>query len=204
MNRRSFLFAPLGLIALTGAASAQPIPLAELSRYFNGFSTARAPFTQVNPDGTISTGTVSIRRPGRMRFEYEPPDASLVIAASGQVAVFDARSNTGPTTYPLSRTPLNLILAPQVDLTRARMVVAHRTEGPTTVVVAQDPDNPEYGTLRLVFSGPPAELRQWKVTDDAGRETTVILGGLETGVSLGARLFDITAETDTRTGRTQR
>ena len=198
MDRRSFLLAPLGLLALTVPAAAQPIPLGELSRYFNGFSTAQAQFTQVNPDGTITTGRLHIRRPGRMRFEYDPPDRSLVIAAGGQVAIFDARSNTEPTSYPLARTPLNLILAPTVDLTRARMVVAHGTEGPTTFVVAQDPDNPEYGTLRMVFSGPPAELRQWKVTDDTGRETTVILGEMTTGMTLAARLFDITAETAAR------
>lgn len=198
MDRRSFLLALPALALMPAPASAQPIPLAELSRYFNGFTTAQSPFTQVNPDGTISTGRVFIRRPGRMRFEYDPPEPSLVMASGGQVAIFDARSNTGPTQYPLSRTPLNLILSPRVDLTRARMVVAHRQEENTTVVVAQDPDNPEYGTLRLVFTANPTELRQWRVTDDAGRETTVILGGLRTGVEIAARLFDITAETAAR------
>jgi outer membrane lipoprotein-sorting protein len=194
MDRRSFLLTPLALATLALPASAQAIPLAELSRYFNGFSTAEAQFTQVNPDGTLSTGRVFIRRPGRMRFEYDPPENSLVIAAGGTLAVFDPRSNAGPNEYPLARTPLNLILAPQVDLTRARMVVAHRAEGPTTVVVAQDPDNPEYGTLQMVFSAQPTELRQWRVTDDAGRETTVILGDLRTGGNLAPRLFDIVAE----------
>ena len=198
MDRRSLLLAPLALVALALPAAAQPIPLAELSRYFNGFTTAEAQFTQVNPDGTLSTGRLFIRRPGRMRFEYDPPEAALVIAAGGNVAIFDPRSNAGPNQYPLSRTPLNLILAPQVDLTRARMVVAHRTEGPTTVVVAQDPNNPEYGTLQLVFSATPTELRQWRVTDDTGRETTVILGELITGGSLAPRLFDITAEEASR------
>ncbi len=191
MNRRCLLLAPIALAALALPAAAQPIPLAELSRYFNAFRTAEAQFTQVNADGSLATGRLYIRRPGRMRFEYDPPEASLVIASAGTVAVFDPRSNTGPTQYPLSRTPLSLILAPQVDLTRARMVVAHRVEGPTTVVVAQDPDNPEYGTLQLVFSARPTELRQWRVTDDAGRETTVILGDMRTGAALPERLFDI-------------
>lgn len=191
MDRRALLLAPLALAALALPAAAQPIPLAELSRYFNAFTTAEAQFTQVNPDGTLATGRLYIRRPGRMRFEYDPPEASLVIASAGTVAVFDPRSNTGPAQYPLARTPLNLILAPRVDLTRARMVVAHRADGPTTVVVAQDPDNPEYGTLQLVFSAAPTELRQWRVTDDAGRETTVILGELRTGGVLPDRLFDI-------------
>ena len=195
MDRRSFLLAPAALLALGRAAVAAPIPLGELSRYFNAITSAEAPFTQVNPDGSLSSGQLWILRPGRMRFEYDSPDDSLVIAAAGTVAVFDRRSNMGPTQYPLSRTPLALILAPQVDLTRARMVVAHRQDGDTTVVVAQDPERPEYGTLQLVFTANPTELRQWRVTDDAGRETTVSLGALRTGMNLPSRLFNIALET---------
>lgn len=196
MDRRTLLLAPLLLapFALARPAAAAPIPLAELSGYFNGFETAEAAFTQVNPDGSLSTGRLWMRRPGRMRFEYDPPDDSLVIAAQGSVAVFDPKSNTGPAQYPLSRTPLSLILAREVDLTRARMVVAHRADGNTTVVVAQDPERPEYGTLQMVFTGPPVELRQWRVTDDSGRETTVVLGDLRLGGPIPARLFDIAAE----------
>ncbi|MGY6409993.1 MAG: LolA family protein [Alkalilacustris sp.] len=192
MQRRALLLAPLGLAALTLPVRAQPIGLGALSSYFNGFSTAEAAFSQINPDGSISTGRLWIRRPGRMRFEYDGAD-DLVIASGGTVAVIDRKSNMPPTQFPLSRTPLGLILAAQVDLTRARMVVDHRAEGDTTIVIAQDPDRPEYGQLRLVFTDNPIELRQWKVVDDAGRETTVILGEMRTGMALPNRLFDIAA-----------
>jgi outer membrane lipoprotein-sorting protein len=198
MKRRTLLLSLPALALLPAGAFAQAISLAELSNYFNSFSTARTQFTQINPDGTIATGTLYIQRPGRMRFEYDPPDNNLVLAAGGTVAIFDAKSNQGPTQYPLSRTPLNLILAPRVDLSRDRMVVAHRQEDNTTVVVAQDPEHPEYGNIRLVFTAGPTELRQWRVTDDSGRETTVILGGLETGVQLSQRLFNIVHETEDR------
>ena len=191
MHRRGFLCLLPGLIALAVPARAEPVGLAALSRYFNAFSTAEAEFSQINPDGSLTTGQLWIRRPGRMRFEYDGPGGDLVIAAAGTVAIFDAKSNTGPTQYPLSRTPLGLILAPRVDLTRERMVVAHRAEGNTTVVVAQDPERPEYGTLQLVFTADPIELRQWRVTDDSGRETTVVLGEMRTGMDLPGRLFDV-------------
>lgn len=175
-------------------ALAQPIPLADLSRYFNGFRTAQSDFTQINPDGSLSTGRLMIHRPGRVRFEYDAPDLTLVLAATGSVAVFDARSNTAPASYPLDRTPLALILDDTVDLTRARMVVEHYQDGPTTHVVAQDPEHPEYGNLELVFSADPIELRQWIVTDDTGNQTTVILGTLQTGVPFGSLLFNLDAE----------
>ena len=191
MDRRAFLLTALGALAVAAPANAQPIGLSALSRYLNSFSTAEAPFSQINPDGSLSTGRLWIRRPGRMRFEYDGSSGDLVIAAGGTVAVIDRKSNQPPTQFPLARTPLGLILAPQVDFTRARMVVDHRAEGNTTVVVAQDPERPEYGQLRLVFTDNPIELRQWKVVDDAGRETTVVLGEMRTGMSLPGRLFDI-------------
>jgi len=181
-------------------ALADKIPLAELSAYLNGFSTAQAEFTQINADGSISTGTLSIRRPGRARFDYDPPNQALVIAGGGQVAVFDGKSNQPPEQYPLAKTPLSLILDRQVDLSRARMVVRHDSDGPTTRVVAQDPDHPDYGNIALIFTGDPVELRQWVITDDTGTATTVILGGLQTGVSLPASLFSIVQETGSRTG----
>jgi len=201
MNRRSLLLSLALLPALAaGPALAQnaPLSLAELSRYFNGFQVAEGTFTQINPDETISTGRIMIQRPGRVRFEYDPPDANLVLAAGGSVHIFDARSNQGPTVYPLNRTPLNLILAANVDLTRARMVVDHFADGQTTVVVAQDPENPEYGSIRLVFSADPTELRQWIVTDDMGRETTVILGDLQLGGTLASTLFSVDIEMQRR------
>jgi outer membrane lipoprotein-sorting protein len=203
MNRRTLLLAATAAL-LPLPALAQPIPLAELSNYFNGFRTAEAQFTQINPDGTIVTGRLMIQRPGRVRFEYDPPDRNLVLAAAGSVNIFDARGNAGPSVYPLNRTPLNLILADRVDLTRARMVVGHTVDGPTTSVVAQDPDYPEYGQIRLIFSANPTELRQWVITDDTGRETTVILGQMRLGGSLSSALFDVEREMTARGYRLDR
>ncbi len=206
MQRRFLLQCGAGALAVSAGvtwaapAAAQRLSLAEISRYFNSFETAQGSFTQVNPDGTLTTGRLLIHRPGRVRFEYDPPDPNLVLAAGGSVNVFDARSNQGPSVYPLRRTPLNLILARHVDMTQDRMVVEHRTDGPTTVVVAQDPEHPEYGNIQLVFSADPTELRQWIITDDMGRETTVILGGLEHDVSVPAGSFSVDLEVQRRGG----
>lgn len=199
MNRRTAILAPLAFLALGVPASAAPIALGDLSKYLNGLSTVVSDFTQVNADGTIATGKLFIRRPGRVRFEYAPPDKSLVIAGGSQVAIFDAKSNQPPEQYPLARTPLNLILAANINLGRAKMVVGHKQVENTTRVVAQDPENPSYGTIELVFTASPVELRQWIITDDAGSKTTVILGEMKKGASIPASYFDITAETNKRT-----
>lgn len=192
------LIASLALIAFALPAQAEKISLSELSRYLNGLTTATAQFTQINADGSITTGTLYIKRPGRVRFEYNPPDRSLVLAGGGQVAIFDPKSNQPPEQYPLKRTPLNLILQANVDLGQARMVVSHKEDGNTTKVRAQDPEHPEYGSIDLVFTGKPTALRQWVINDDSGHQTTVILGEMSKGGDLRATLFNVTDEVNRR------
>jgi outer membrane lipoprotein-sorting protein len=177
--------------ALPGQA--QQLSLGALSNYLNQLTSAEGSFTQINADETISTGTLYLRRPGKVRFEYNPPEKALVMANNGTVVVFDRKLNSEPNTYPLNRTPLGLILARNVNLTRANMVVAHGYDGTATTVTAQDPENPEFGSIELKFTDDPVELRQWVITDDGGSQTTVILGALERK-QLADRLFNIEME----------
>ncbi len=201
MSKRILTYIIAALLAVyAGAASAQQLSLSQISAYLNQLQTAQGGFTQINSDGTLYTGQIYIKRPGRIRFEYNPPSESMVMASGGQLAVFDARSNTGPERYPLNQTPLSIILAPNVDLGRARMVTNTAYDGTTTTVTAQDPDNPQYGNIQMVFTANPVELRQWIVTDDLGVETTVILNDLVAGGSIGDILFNIRAETRKRGG----
>lgn len=193
MNRRTLALAPaaalvLGL-GLGSPALAEKIPLNEISRYLNSLKTATSAFTQVNPDGTISTGTVYIHRPGRVRFEYNN-DKTLVAASGGTVTVVDPKSNAGPQQYPLSKTPLSIILEQNVDLGRANMVTGYGEAKNATVVTAQDPAHPEYGNIQMIFTS-PTELRQWVVTDDGGQKTTVILGEMRKGGSIPDSKFVI-------------
>ncbi len=171
---------------------AAPISLSEISRYLNGLTTVTSDFTQVNPDGTVSTGTVYIQRPGRVRFEYDN-DNTLVLASGGNVAVFDSKSNGGPQQYPLSQTPLSIILDSNVNLGRPGVVTGHTEQNNGTIVVAQDPQHPDHGNIQMVFTQ-PTELRQWVVTDDSGQKTTVILGEMRKGGSIPSSRFSIQNE----------
>lgn len=200
MYRRTFLAGAAAAFAATPALAAK-LSLDALSRYLNGITLARSDFTQVNDDGTLSTGTFYLHRPGRMRFEYDPPEKLLVMAGAGQVAIFDGKSNLDKAErYPLRRTPLNLILERNVNFARRNMVVGHDYDGTATIVTAQDPENPEYGRIELKFTADPIELRQWVVTDGQGAKTTVILGQLEKVSSLPSTLFNITNEENKRGG----
>ncbi|MDQ7776221.1 LolA family protein [Paracoccus aminovorans] len=193
MKLKSLALAPVLALAMAFPAMAEKIPLNEISRYLNGLKTAMSDFTQVNADGSITTGTVYIQRPNRVRFEYKG-DRTLVLASAGQVAVFDGKSRGGPQQYPLSKTPLSLILAPNINLGQARMVTGYSEKKNSTVVTAQDPQHPEYGNIQMVFTASPTQLRQWVVTDQAGKRTTVILGDMKTGVSFKPSTFAIENE----------
>lgn len=195
----ALLAVPLALVAAL-PAWAKPISLGDLSSYLNGLTTAEAPFTQINADGSISTGEIYISRPGKVRFQYAPPDGNLVIANHGSVAVIDSKSNQLPQQYPLKRTPLNLILAQNVDLGRANMVRDVHEDGVKTLVTAQDPEHPDYGTIQLVFTANPTQLRQWVITDEGGQQTTVVLGDMKTGISIPSKMFDIRAATPSLKG----
>ena len=193
MKTLRFALAPALALALTASAAlAEKIPLNDISAYLNSLGTATAQFTQVNNDGTISTGTLFIKRPGRVRFEYNN-DNTLVVASGGNVAVFDSKSNSPGEQYPLSQTPLSIILDAKVNLGRANMVTGHSEQKNSTVVTAQDPAHPEYGNIQMVFTS-PTELRQWVVTDDAGEKTTVILGEMAKGAAIADSKFSIQQE----------
>ena len=187
-------------LALPQAASAA-LSLSEISGYLNSFTTAKAGFRQINADGSVSTGTLYLQRPGRARFDYDPPDNGVVIAGGGQVAIFDPVSNQPPEQYPLARTPLKIILARRIELSRERMVVGMDSSEDTTTVIAQDPERPEQGRIRLIFSENPVALQGWVIINEAGQPTRVGLGELQTGMRLPSSLFNIVIETRKRRDR---
>ena len=191
LNRRHFIAAAGA--ALASPALAQEMSLTEISNYLRGLRSAYARFTQINPDNSRSQGQLFMRRPGRIRFEYDAPDDSLVIAGQGDVVLFDARSNEPPQRFQLANTPLKLILQTDVDLTTQRMVVGSGVIGDETYFTAQDPRFPEYGALQLYFSAKP-QLTRWITIDGGGSRTMVVLEGIEENVSIPERLFDVEAE----------
>ena len=195
MNRRTLLTTVTAALVVGRTAQAEPLSLEALSAYLNELVTAETRFTQFNGDGSRSAGTLYIHRPGRMRFEYDPPNAALVLASANTVAIFDAKSNAPPQQFPLKRTPLNLILGRDVDLAAADMVVDHReTETGLTAVKARDPKRAGAGMIELMFSQDPVALRQWIVTDEAGFRTAVVLEDLKAGATYGTAFFSIQLE----------
>ena len=196
------IFLALGFISFSAhPLRADILPLSTLSDYLNDLRTVEAEFTQINMDGSLATVAIYIKRPGRIRFEYDPPNDALVLAAGGELAIFDPKGDAGPETYPLSKTPLGLILADDLDLARERMVTAHRFDGTSTILGVQDPEHPERGKIALIFTGPEPQLRQWVIEDQNGDQTVVVLNDFVTGNELGDSLFNILLNTERRKNR---
>jgi outer membrane lipoprotein-sorting protein len=198
MTRRIFLAGALAALILPALAlpaaaqlsGADMRDLARISNYLNGITTLEGSFVQVGPDGELSEGKFYLRRPGRIRFEYEPPNPALVIADGTWVGVYDTHLKTLDR-IPLGSTPLELLLKKRVDLRKENAVRSvERSEGQMRVT-AVDPDDPDEGSITMVFSDNPLELRQWIVIDPQGLATTVALSEMRSNVELDPRLFFI-------------
>lgn len=196
MRRRDFLAtlpaAALMPLALTAPAAAE-ISRADLTRitnYLNGIGTMTGTFVQVGPDGDLSEGTFYMRRPGRIRFEYNLPNPTLIVADGYWVAVIDTVDRTIDR-FPLSETPLDLLLRDRVDLRETSAVRSiERTAGQLRVK-AIDPEAPDQGSITMIFSANPLELTQWIVIDGQGLATTVALSEVKRNVKLSPKLFHI-------------
>ncbi len=193
MKLAALMTAAIVTLATALPAAAEKLSLNQISSYLNGLQSATGSFTQINSDGTISTGTIYIKRPGRVRFEYNPPEQALVMANSGQVVILDRKLGGAPESYPLSQTPLSIILARNVNLGQANMVQGMSYDGTATTVVAQDPKRAEYGSIEMKFTGNPVQLRQWIIKDANGSTTTVVLGDLSRS-DVSNALFDVRGE----------
>ncbi len=173
--------------ALTPAERAQ---IGEINSFLNSFSTLKGDFTQVSPRGRVSTGRVFIAKPGRMRFEYTPPHPLVIVSDGTWVAIRNSAKDKVDY-YPLSKTPLKLVLAKNVDLLRdARVQRVERREGYVVVTLtAQDKGVP--GSLMLIYDPVAKVLRQWTVIDPQGRRTTITLSQLVKDVRMDKRLFRV-------------
>ena len=174
------------LVTLEGAERAEA--LARVNRTLNAAERLQGRFVQSSPDGSRAAGTFYMQRPGRLRFEYDPPATLLIVADGSVVAMRDTALRTTERT-PLRSTPLHLILAETVDLDRSARIVRVSRSGDWLVVTARDRAGQTDGTITLHFSGPEAQLRSWDVVDATGARTRITLSDLTQPASLDRRLF---------------
>lgn len=158
----------------------------------------KANFSQTNADGTTSSGTILIKRPGRMRFEYYKPDKTLVLVSAGALAIFDPKGDAKPITYPIQNNPISLILKNEVDLLNSEIVEDYKVSIGEAVLTIRDPKKPERGSVELVFSGAKLELEKFTIKNESGSSTSISLKDIEYPHKINETLFSIALETNRR------
>ena len=192
VRRRPLLLLP-ALLAAPAAAQRPPAPtraadIARVEAYLNGLTTLRARFLQVAESGASAEGDALIWRPGRMRFDYDAPEPTLIVAWEGQVMHYDRELNS-PSIVPASQTPLAVLLRPRIRLSGDIAVGAVERAGGFLRLTLRRGGAEEEGSLTLVLEENPLALRQWQVVDAQRHRTTVTLTQVETGVRLDPNLF---------------
>jgi len=172
---------------------AQKQELKRVSTYLNGLKQVEGRFEQIAADGRSAQGAFYLKKPGRMRFEYDKPNPNLIVADGSSVAVSNASLKTTDR-YPLINSPLKLLLSENIDLSRDQRIVAVRSEAGALSFTARETSGPAQGSITLLFAdtgGAGLELRQWEVLDAQGARTRVVLNNLHQVADIPARLFVI-------------
>ena len=198
---RNVLTAVLAVFALVAGSAAfaakaaslssqQSAAVQKISTYFNSIKTLQGEFTQISPKGNVSSGVFHILKPGKLRFEYSPPNP-FIIVSDGTWLVVKNRAKNRSDEYPLSKTPLRLMLASNVDLLRQAIIQKVETQDGLTTVTLEDRDQLVPGHLVLVFDDAKNALQQWSVVDGKGRRTTVSLNKIVAGAAVDKKLFKV-------------
>jgi outer membrane lipoprotein-sorting protein len=176
----------------TTALDARQRQLADrVSAYLSNIRTLQGDFVQVGPDGGKSEGEFFMQKPGRIRFDYNPPSPIELIADGSSVVVRDRKLATQDL-YPLSQTPLRFLLSDQLDLMRDTNVVGvYADDVFVTVVIEERQIIAGTHRLMLMFGAKDMQLKQWTVTDPQGYDTTIAIYNLDTTKRPDPNLFRI-------------
>ena len=157
------------------------------SSYLQNLTSARGRFVQTDPNGQVSQGTFYLKRPGKIRFEYDAPSRLLVVADGSNINISDPRLKTFRQ-YPQGRTPLSLFLGQTINLDRG--AISRITRGANSFsITARDPRRTAEGEITLTFSNSPVQLREWTVTDPQRRQTRVRITSIISTGALDNSLF---------------
>ena len=177
------------LIGYSPVAGADIVQQAE--SWFANVTTMRADFTQIASDGSAAEGKIVMRRPSRLKITYDGVPALNLITSSVWLHV-DQPDERRVTSYPISETPLSLILADPVSLRPAgyETIVTERAGGITQIAIHKD-SGEGAGRLTLEFTASPFQLRRWIVEDVAGIQTSVTLQNMAFGLPVENAEFSL-------------
>ncbi len=165
-----------------------------VNAYLTSVQSLVGDFVQVGPDGSRTEGQFYMQKPGRVRFEYDPP-SPVELISDGQSLVVRDRKLATQDFYPLSQTPLRFLLADRIDLLRdANLVAVYADDLFVSLVIEERHVIGGTHRLMLMFGAKDFRLRQWTITDPQGYDTTVALYNLDSNRRPDPSLFTINYE----------
>ena len=162
--------------------------LKRIETFLNGMETARAGFLQVSSNGAVATGELLLSRPGKMRFEYDPP-VPIMMIANGTFLIYIDKELKTVTHLWLSTSLIGFLVEEDIKLNGDVTVTKFEKGSNILRVTLARTKDPEQGSITMIFSDQPLALRQWIITDQQGIRTTVTLSNLESGIKIDPKLF---------------
>ncbi|WP_028746436.1 outer membrane lipoprotein carrier protein LolA [Rhizobium mesoamericanum] len=183
---------PIAAFAQTASAASGTATAQAIADHFSSVATMQGEFVQFGPRGEQTGGKFYIQRPGKLRFNYDNPSPIRVIADGKNVAVGNTKLKTWDL-YPLSKTPLSLLLAQRIDLSAASVKSVKQESDLTTIALG---NNTVFGnsTITMMFDPKTYDLRQWTITDNQGKDTSVMVFNVKTGVQFDDKVFRVPYE----------
>ncbi|MEH3107292.1 MAG: outer membrane lipoprotein carrier protein LolA [Sphingomonas fennica] len=187
------LAAAIAIAAAAPAAIAQaPQPLQQIQQHLRTLDTMTADFAQTDRNGRVLKGTLTMKRPGRVRFQYEK-GVPLLIVGDGKALTMIDYSVKQVSRWPIGSSPLSVLVDPGRDIAGFAKLVP--SGDPNTLLIeGKDRKHPEFGTITIAFQqapGAPAGLRLagWSVLDAQGNRSAVRLSNQRFGVAVGDQTF---------------
>jgi len=177
---------------IAAPAFAQAGDLARVQTHLRAVTTMTADFAQTDRNGRTLTGTVTLKQPGKIRFQYQK-DVPLLVVSDGKAFTFIDYKVNQVSRWKVGDSPLALLLDPSKDVSRYAHVVPGAPDG-RIVIEGRDPKHPEFGTITIGFArkaGAPGGLMLagWSVLDAQGNRTTTVLSGQKFGVPVSDQTF---------------
>ena len=185
----SFIY--LAILPCFGESNAD---ILNIERYLNSIHTLEAEIIQISSTGEVETGIIFIKKPGQMRFEYDPPSNHLVIASGLLLVIIDKKSNGEPQRYLTSQTPIGYLLNERVNLANNPALNGVSIKSDEIRIKLSDDKKPRSGQLELVFTKQPIDLKEWIITSYSGEETRVLLEKIRVNEPVSKEKFNIGQE----------
>ena len=159
--------------------------------YLNGIKSLRADFLQVSSNGNMATGKLYMARPGRIRFEYDPPSPILLLS-DGYFLRYVDKDLEQVTHLWLDNTPIGFLLDEDIKLSKSITVTKFSQNANVLIINLKNSEKPEQGAISLIFSDKPLKLKKWVIKDAQGITTTITLNNSERAIELNPTLFKLT------------